>query len=65
VAAYAFSRHGTAALRRLRGRRLLTAFESDGALAPIALRPEQVDALIGEFAAGQRSAVVVDRSLRG
>jgi trehalose 6-phosphate phosphatase len=41
-AAYAFSKEGTAALRSLRGRRLLAAFDFDGTLAPIALRPEQV-----------------------
>ncbi len=42
AAVYAFSREGTEALRRLRGRRLLAAFDFDGTLAPIALRPEQV-----------------------
>jgi trehalose 6-phosphate phosphatase len=42
AAAYAFSKDGLAALRRLRGRRLLAAFGFDGTLAPIALRPEQV-----------------------
>jgi trehalose 6-phosphate phosphatase len=42
ASAYAFSSDGLAALRRLRGRRLLAAFDFDGTLAPIALRPEQV-----------------------
>lgn len=42
AADYAFSAEGSAALRRLRGRRLLAAFDFDGTLAPIALRPEQV-----------------------
>lgn len=39
---YALSAAGLAALRRLQGRRLLAAFDFDGTLAPIALRPEQV-----------------------
>ncbi len=39
---YAFSAAGLAALRQLRGRRRLVAFDFDGTLAPIALRPEQV-----------------------
>ena len=39
---YAFSAAGLAALRQLHGRRLLAAFDFDGTLAPIALRPEQV-----------------------
>ncbi len=42
AAAYAFSKEGLQALRRLRGRRLLAAFDFDGTLAPIALRPERV-----------------------
>jgi trehalose 6-phosphate phosphatase len=42
AADYAFSAAGRAALRRLHGRRLLAAFDFDGTLAPIALRPEQV-----------------------
>lgn len=39
---YALSATGLAALDRLRGRRVLAAFDFDGTLAPIALRPEQV-----------------------
>jgi trehalose 6-phosphate phosphatase len=40
--AYVFSQTGRAKLRRLRGRRVLAAFDFDGTLAPIALRPERV-----------------------
>lgn len=66
--AYAFSREGTAALRRLRGRRLLAAFDFDGTLAPIALRPEQVITPPGTRAALDRlrgwctTAVISGRS---
>jgi trehalose 6-phosphate phosphatase len=42
ASAYALSGEGLAALRQLRRRRLLAAFDFDGTLAPIALRPEQV-----------------------
>lgn len=68
VAAYAFSREGIEALRRLRGRRLLAAFDFDGTLAPIALRPEQVVTPPGTRAAMDRlrgwcgTAVISGRS---
>ena len=68
VAAYAFSREGIEALRRLRGRRLLAAFDFDGTLAPIALRPEQVITPPGTRAALDRlrrwcaTAVITGRS---
>lgn len=42
AAEYVFSQAGRAELRRLRGQRLLAAFDFDGTLAPIALRPEHV-----------------------
>lgn len=68
VAAYAFSRDGIEALRRLRGRRLLAAFDFDGTLAPIALRPEHVVTPPGTRAALDRlrgwcaTAVISGRS---
>jgi len=67
-AVYAFSREGTEALRALRGRRLLAAFDFDGTLAPIALRPEQVITPPGARAALDRlrgwcvTAVISGRS---
>jgi len=67
-AVYAFSMQGTGALRRLRGRRLLAAFDFDGTLAPIALRPEQVITPPGTRAALDRlrglcvTAVISGRS---
>lgn len=67
-AAYAFSREGAEALRALRGRRLLAAFDFDGTLAPIALRPEQVTTPPGARAALDRlrgrcvTAVISGRS---
>jgi len=42
ASAYAFAADGLALLHGLRGRRLLAAFDFDGTLAPIALRPEHV-----------------------
>jgi trehalose 6-phosphate phosphatase len=65
---YALSKDGVAALRRLRGRRLLAAFDFDGTLAPIALRPEQVVTPPGARAALDRlrsyctTAVISGRS---
>ena len=65
---YAFSAAGLAALRRLRGRRILAAFDFDGTLAPIALRPEQVVTPPGARAAMDRlrrvcaTAVISGRS---
>jgi len=65
---YAFSAAGLAALRQLRGRRLLAAFDFDGTLAPIALRPEQVVTPPGTRAALDRlrgcctTAVISGRS---
>lgn len=66
--AYAFSGQGQEALRQLRGRRLLAAFDFDGTLAPIALRPEQVVTPPGTRAALERlrgwcrTAVISGRS---
>lgn len=68
AASYAFSREGIEALRQLRGRRLLAAFDFDGTLAPIALRPEQVITPPGTRAALDRlrawcsTAVISGRS---
>lgn len=68
AAVYAFSREGTEALRCLRGRLLLAAFDFDGTLAPIALRPEQVVTPPGARAALDRlrrvctTAVISGRS---
>lgn len=65
---YAFSGAGQAALRELRHRRLLAAFDFDGTLAPIALRPEQVVTPPGTRAALDRlrgwctTAVISGRS---
>lgn len=66
--AYAFSAAGLAALQRLQGRRILAAFDFDGTLAPIALRPEQVVTPPGTRAALDRlrgrcaTAVISGRS---
>jgi trehalose 6-phosphate phosphatase len=65
---YAFSASGLAALRRLGGRRILAAFDFDGTLAPIALRPENVITPPGTRAALDRlrgcctTAVISGRS---
>jgi trehalose 6-phosphate phosphatase len=65
---YAFSAAGLSALRQLRGRRILAAFDFDGTLAPIALRPEQVVTPPGTRAAMDRlrrfcaTAVISGRS---
>jgi len=52
--AYALSRAGKSALARLAGHRLLVAFDFDGTLAPIAVRPEQVVTPPGMRAALER-----------
>lgn len=68
AAAYAFAREGAAALRRLRGRRLLAAFGFDGTLAPTTLRPKRVITPLGARAALDRlrglctTAVISGRS---
>jgi trehalose 6-phosphate phosphatase len=53
-AQYALSRAGERALEALSGRRLLAAFDFDGTIAPIALRPEQVVTPPGARAALER-----------
>lgn len=52
--AYVFSPAGRHALETLRGRRLLAAFDFDGTLAPIALRPDRVTTPAGTRAALER-----------
>jgi trehalose 6-phosphate phosphatase len=65
---YAFSAAGLGALRQFGGRRILAAFDFDGTLAPIALRPEQVITPPGTRAALDRlrdwctTAVISGRS---
>lgn len=54
AAEYALSDAGRLALERWRGRRLLAAFDFDGTLAPIAVRPEQVVTPPGARAALER-----------
>jgi trehalose 6-phosphate phosphatase len=51
---YALSIEGTQALHRLRGRRLLAAFDFDGTLAPLALHPHLVVTPPGTGAALER-----------
>lgn len=54
AAEYALSRAGQAALEQCSGRRLLAAFDFDGTLAPIAVRPELVVTPPGARAALER-----------
>ena len=66
---YAFSQEGRQAVEALAGRRLLAAFDFDGTLAPIALRPEQVVTPPGTRAALERlrgrclTAIISGRAL--